>query len=284
MTVFEQIAFAFQALFRSLFALRRPATWLPWLPLAAAGALLVALAWNFAHPLLSPLMVPWITRVAGEDALHYPGLFAALPLWFAKSNLVPQMLLGPLAIGAGVVVFAQLFRGLPVRPASALAAALARWPMLVLAQLPFHALIAALTLGLAPWLGEHKHGLVIRLFARVAILGGATLAETLLFFVAVLIMVTGRGLFEAFAEIPGALMRGFVAAVVLGCIPVVTRLGLQALETRSATIVTRGVPELVGALTLADIALSLLAWYVLAGAATMVYLGAMQHASEVEDA
>ena len=282
MSFFEQLAFTFQALFRSLATLARPSSWLPWLPLLLVRGLLIACAWNFAHPALSWLMAPWIARLSGESVLHYPTLFVALPGWYARSDIAVQVLIGPLTIGAAVAVFGELFRGHPVAPGRALGQAAARYPALLLAQLPFHALIVLLTLGVMPWLGEHKHGLVARLLVRAGVLGGSALAETLLFFVAALLVLGRRSLVDTFAALPGALLRGFTAALVLGAVPVVTRLGLQALESHADVIATRGRPELVGALTCADAGLSVLAWYLLAGAATMVYLGAMHRAWEHE--
>jgi hypothetical protein len=48
-------------------------------------------------------------------------------------------------------------------------------------------------------------------------------------------------------------------------------------------IASRGVPELVGALTLANAALSTFAWLVLTGCATMIYLGAIARPGDAED-
>jgi hypothetical protein len=220
-------------------------------------------------------MAPLIVRFAGPAALHYPGLFAALPAVYARADVVLEVLVGPLSMGAAIVLFADRFRGRVWVPGAVLGEALRRYPTLLLAQLPLHAAIAGLTNGFGPWLVAHKHGLLIRIPGRLAVIGGAALAETLLVFVAALVMLERKSLFGALAALPGAVFRAAWAVLLISIVPLVARLVMQALAGRAVMVTTRGVPELVGALTLADATLSTLGWVVLAGSATMIYLGAM---------
>src|SRR4029077_13357755 len=128
MSIFEQVAFAVQALWRSVALAFRPAAWLPWLGIAALRVAVVALCWNFAHPAVSWFMAPLLARFAGPDALHYPGLFGALPAVFARTDVLIEVLVGPLAIGAALVVYADRFRGRAWVPGRALAEARRRYP------------------------------------------------------------------------------------------------------------------------------------------------------------
>lgn len=283
MSVLEQVALAWQGAVRTLAQLGRPATWAPWLVLGAVQFVLLALLVNFAHPLLSAWMAPVVRRMGGEEALHYPGLFRALPGIYATCDLAIGAVLGSLVVGAATRIFANRFLGRPAAPLGALAEAGRRAFALVVAQLPFHLLALGIALGAGGWLESHSHSFVVRLLGTLAVVGGSLLAQSLFFYVAPLVILEGRSARSALREVPRTWPRGFWAALFLGAVLLIAVLPFQLLLGQSGLIAERGRPELIAVLAALQAAFTLLLWYALAGSATLVYLAAMMR-GPAEDA
>jgi hypothetical protein len=280
--VLEQLAIGWQSLWRTVREMGRPALWAPWLVLAAAQLAVVALLWGFAHPLVSWFMAPLVRRFAGEGALHYPDVFRAMPLLASHVDVLFGALLGAILTGAATVLFAQRFRGHPLRPGEALGLAVRRSWTLVLAQLPFNVLIFALSYGLE-WLVESRSSSgVTRRIVYLAVLGGSVALQALFFYVAALVMLEGRGVVQAWAALPRTWSRGFAAALMLGALMILPLFPTSQLLQRSDGIVERGTPELVGVLLLLQLLLGLGVWFVLSGTATLVYLSVLAPPDEAE--
>ncbi len=271
MKVLEQLALAGQALRLTLRELRARRLWVPWLALGLLQcAVLLALV-GFAHPLLAWAVAPFVRAIGGEPALHYPDFYRALPLLYAREDLVVGSLAGAVATGWSTRLFAARWRR-ETLPAGGAWAESAPWALtFVLAQLPFQLLVLLFT-GLLDRLLAGQGGLAQRLGSLVT-LGGVAGLQALFLYLPALVVLERRGLWSAFAGLPRAWARGFWAALLLALVALLPLLPLAGLG--SSLLVDRGTPELVGWVTGMQLLVSLAVSFLLAGSSTLVYLGAV---------
>ena len=273
MSAFEQLALAGEALRRTLVGAFAPALWGPWLALGLLqGAVLAALV-GFAHPLLAWALVPLVERVGGESALHYPDFFRALPVLYARVDLVVGGLAGAVAAGWSTWLFAARWRGGVVSPGAGWREAGPRALVLVVAQLPFQFLALGLNGFLGRLLAGHT-GLVV-LAGYLVGLAGVVVLQAFFLYLPARIVLERRGLAAAFASLPETWSRGFWAALLLGTVLALPLLPLDQLGRRVGLLVDRGIPELAIALTAAQLLVTLVVSFLLTGSATLVYLGAV---------
>jgi hypothetical protein len=278
LNVLEQIMLAWQAFLYACRHLLRPGLWLPWLILGAIQVVAVVLIATFAHPAVSWAMAPVLRAIGGDAALHYPEVFRMLPDLFGRVDLVLTATLGAVAAGAATWLFgSELARGTgAAAPAGAgVRSAIGRWLAIVVINLPFNLMALGLTYGLSWWLGERDSSGLVQRVGRLAGLCGALLIQAFFIYGTALVVLGGRGVWDAFKSLPGAAGRGFFAALTLSIGAVIPLFPLQELAARSATIVDRGTPEVVVLLVLAQVAVVLVTSFVLAGAVTVVYQGAV---------
>jgi hypothetical protein len=276
MSALEQLALAGEALRRTLLSLRSARLWVPWLTLLGVqSAALIALI-GFAHPALSSWMAPLVGAAAGGEALHYPGFFRALPGLYSRVDPVLAALPGAVAAGWSTSLFAALWRGGVPEPRTAWAATRGRAATLVLALLPFHVLVLVLTTGLERAIAGES-GMVRRLGGLVT-LGGGIALEAGFLFVVPLVVLGGCGLVRALASLPRAWARGFWAATALAAVLAVPLLAFGRAGQLGERLVGRGSPEVVTWLVAAQIGVGLVRSFLLAGGATLVYLGAVASA------
>lgn len=275
MTVFEQIALGWQCLLLALGQVIRPALWGPWLVLGLVQMLVVAALWGFAHPALSWLMAPLLAWLAGEGALHYPAFFRVLPAVFARADVAIATLLGAVTSGVSIALFAEAFAGRRAEGSAAWRRALARAPALILVNLPVTAV--ALTLpALAALAGP---GIVARLAAPLAIVA-VWVVQAWFLYASAFVVLEGRGVRSALLALPEAAARGGGAALLLSAATLIPPLVAQRLIAMGDTIVSRGVPELVVGLVLAQAAVALASAFVLTGGATLAFQSAVARPRE----
>ncbi|HYM80512.1 MAG TPA: hypothetical protein VEY91_03750 [Candidatus Limnocylindria bacterium] len=276
MNPLEQIVLAWQSLayaFRQLF---RPRLWAPWWLLGVVQIGVVMSLWWFAHPALSWLMAPLLYRLGGEDALHYPNVFRMIPSLYSTAELVISALLGSLAAGVATALFAsQLSRISASRPGGGFGRALRRALPVIVVNLPLNLLVIALALGLETLVQSRASSVIVQRLAHVIALGGALLLQAFFIYGTALVVLGGRSVREALAELPRAAVNGYWAALFLGLIAILPSLPLQELARHTNVIVDRGSPELVGWLAVTQIALALLTSFLLTGSVTVVYQGAV---------
>jgi hypothetical protein len=271
MNVLEQLALAGQALRLALRELRTGGLWTPWLALGVLQlALLLALT-GFAHPLLAWAMAPLVRALAGEPALHYPDFYRALPYVQGRLDLAVGMLPGALATGWSTRLFAARWRRSAVAPGAAWEETAPCALTLVLAQLPLQALMLLFTTTLERAL-VGQPGLVRRL-GEAAILGGVVGLQALFLYVPALVVLGRRGLWSTLAGLPRTWARGLWAGLLLCGVAQLGLLPLGELGQRSSLLVDRGAPELVAWVTGLQVLVGLALSFVLAGSATLVYLG-----------
>ena len=276
----EQIAIAWHAFLRTLALLARPALWAPWLVLAAAQAGVLGLIWWFAHPLVSSFMAPLVRAVGGADALHYPDIFSHMPGLFSRADMILIATLGAVVLGASSRLFANAHTGTDLRPGRALASALKQAFTLIVVLLPFNALLALLSMGLAfvvtgqGWLLE-RAGYLFGLAASVML-------QAFFLYATQVVMLERRGIRGTFNALSRTWGHGFFAALILGSLMLLPLLPLHFLSGQTARIVDRGSPDLIGVMVLLQIAVAVGVGFVLNGSATLVYLSTMTRREEME--
>lgn len=249
--------------------------WAPWLLLGAIQLTVVLVLAGFAHPALSWFMAPWLRAAAGEDALHYPNVFRLLPGLYARVDLLVTATLGVLAAGAATYLFAaRLDRAaVATRAGEGLRRALARAVPLIAVNLPLNLLVVGLSVGLEWWVGERDSSGLVRRFARLFALGGALVLQAFFVYGTALVILGGRGVWGALRALPHAARQGFWAALCLSVVGILPLLPVQELAGRTSLIVDRGAPEVMVVVVAAQIALTLLMSFLLAGSVTVVYQG-----------
>lgn len=273
----EQIALAWQSLGHAARQMGRPAPWVPWLLLGALQVAALAAVCYAAHPWLSPLVAPLVVRVAGERALHYPDLYLALPLLYARIDLALAALPGALVLGASTALFRDVFLARTPRPGAALALALRRAVTLVVVNLPYQLLAAGWAIAIAQTVGG-RHGIVGRA-AYLLALGGAVLLQALFLYVSAFVVIDGRGVRGTFASLAHGWRHGFWAAVALSGLLLLPLLPLNLLSGAAQVIASRGRPELLAAMSLAQLLVALACGFLLSGAATLVFMGGIARRS-----
>jgi hypothetical protein len=267
----EQAALALQSLQHAFQQMLRPALWVPWLALGALQAAVLAGLCFAAHPWVSPVAAPLVAWLAGEQSLHYPDLFLALAGLYGRIDLVLAALPGALVAGASTSLFRDVFLGRRPDARGAAGVALRRAPALILVNLPFHLLAIGLSMGIAMTLGS-RGGIVGRA-AYVLAIGGSIWLQSLFLFASAFVVVEGRSVRATLASLPHAWRQGFWAALVLGVLTLLPLLPLNMLSGSAAVIAERGRPELVAAMSFAQLLVALVSGFLLSGAATLVFLG-----------
>lgn len=280
MSLLEQVALVWEALFRTLCQMLRPGLWVPWCMLLLVEMTVVWALWSFAHPALSWFMVPLLVRVLGPGVLHYPEMFRHLPALVGKAELVIVATVAAILIGAATRLFASVFLGRLPDPGAALAEALRRAPALILAQIPFHLLALGLGAGAAAVLGGAKHGGLVRLLGLVLVNGGGLLIQALGLFVTALVVLETRAPWDAWRELPRAWSRALWAALILSGVLALVQFPFVWLESHATTLVDRGTPELVGLIVILQMLVALVTSMIVTGCATLVFLAVIDRAQE----
>lgn len=272
MSVFEQLALGFQAMLHSLRSLLAWRLWIPWVLLAIPQLAVVAAIGFFAHPLLSGVMVPLLTAVAGDQVLHYPNALQALPRLYDRADLLIGALVGSVVIGVATVMFADWFRGRDVAIRSQLGIAWRRVPALVLVQLPFNLLLVGLSVVVQTWLARRGGGGIVESAASVAAVAGSLVLQAAFFYVTAKVILGGSGVVSALASVPATWKRGFAPALLVSVLTLIVLLPVQWLAGHQELVMERGRPELLAGLTLVRLGAGLLNGFLLSGCATLLYL------------
>lgn len=280
MNVAEQVGLAAHALARAGRALARSRPWWPYALLGLIQVVIVALVWGFAHPAVSWFAAPALEAFAGPDAVHYPANLVALPSVAGIADLGLTVLLGPVVVGAATLLFAAVYGAAPLGARQAIGRAFRRSPALVLGVLPAHLISFGVSIGLPALVAEVGLGPLVHRLSLVGSMLVVIVMQALALYVPGLVMLEGRGLLGAWRALPRTWGRGGVTALILCLALLVPPAPIGWLLRQAPRIAERGTPELIGAMSLAQIAITLLAWFLLAGAATLAFLGAVAEREE----
>jgi hypothetical protein len=275
MNVLEQIVLGWHALWFALRRLGNRGLWLPWVLLGAVQLTLVMLIWWFAHPFVSWLMAPLLHRLAGEEALHYPALFRAMPALYGRAEVIVSALLGALAAGASTALFAAALAhdaGGP-RPSGGQGIGLAvrRALPLILVNLPLNLLVFGFAFGLDSFLATRGSSGIVQKLGSFVTLGGALAIQAFFLYGTAWVVLGGKSALGAWRELPRSAARGYWAALFLGVVMTLPILPLQQIARHVQTLISRGRPELAGWLVVAQVLATLVTAFLLTGAITVVY-------------
>jgi hypothetical protein len=214
MEALEQVALTGQVTVRAVLSLFvRPLAIVVLAGFAVPALVAVAVA-NFAHPLVSPVMVRVVEAFGGERALHYPGNLVLLPVVLAKLGRISNWLTLTLLLGWAGTVTAYGPRG--VGAGAALAGTLQRLPRLLVAGVPL-----AFAYGVAAGMGTQAVAdLPRRFISALGHLVAGFALETFVLAAAMLVLPLVLRTDLPLRAIPGALKRAFhwggVAAPLFG--------------------------------------------------------------------
>ncbi len=275
MSLFPQIILAWQGMRRTVRHLATAAVWVPWLIVGGLQLAVLVCLWGFAHPWISWFMAPLLQRVGGEAMLRYPNVFRVMPALYGRAALVIGVLVGAVMGGAAIWLFARRFLQRESRPGEGLRLAVRRAFSLIVANLPA-AILTVLVLALSEWWVQEKSGpRILQTAARFGGLGLALVLQALFAYVSAVVVLEGKGVLEAWRRIGECAARGFWAALLLSVVLFLPHLPVDYLGRHAQTIAQRGVPELVGLLVAAEIALGVVTSLVFSGGIALVYLTAI---------
>lgn len=281
MNVWEQLALSGQCLGRTSRELVRPVLAAPWLVWIAVHVLAVTLLTFVAHPLVNGWLAPLVRRVAGDDALRYPGLFRSLPHLVGLARPVFGVALLPLIAGVSAAQFGQYWRGRPLAAGEAWSTAGRRLPALVALALAAWLLASAGDVVLARLDAGHSTGLSRALLPRLVAFA-QWLVSVALAYGPALVVLGGRGVVRAFADLPRTWTPGAIpAAIALLCASLL-RAPLAHLLARANSFVDHGRPEAIAAFLAGHAVADGLGRMLVSGALALAYLSAVAPSREDE--
>lgn len=241
----------------------------PFALFALAQVVYLMIIVNFHLPILAGALAPLVRILGGGGAVHYPGLYLALPAIFNKSLLFIAGTLGAYLWGVGIIAAANRFEG----PAgSPWRDAFVRLPHLFLAQLPV-VLIVLLSFVLQATLETRADvgGNAKRLLIYGPIPFGI-LVESLFLFAPMAVMLEGRNALSAIARSISIWRSNAVTALLIVGLTTLPHLPTYWLHQRTYWVMTTFSPETVLLVLGGDVLLHILTNVVLIVAATLVLL------------
>jgi hypothetical protein len=273
MGLVEQFNALFWGWLEMLRALRRGVALAPLLVYSAAQALVLVAVVLFAYPPFSAVAAPLLERLFGPQALHYPNNLFVARAAVGQADLLMSVLLGPLTLGAAVVLFAGFYTGSRERVGTAFRWSAASYvPLLGVTALTTALSQGAARLPVALWghlADESPTRFRLLRMATVAVV----LAIQALFVYAVPAIAAGRVRFGA--GLAGSLrlaVRQPLTTYLVVAVPAALELLPAWLARQSHVIATRLSPEALIAVMVLWIAVILAAGYAAAGAATRLFI------------
>ncbi len=232
----------------------------------------------FAYPPFSSFLVPLFKKYLGEQVLHYPNNFVILNTLFEWINIILSGLLGILVIGSGTVIFFSHYQNKPLSFKKSLRLIGSKYFQLFIVWLIETLLLLGVLSGLPILLSsfEQQNQAVMKianwLIPILAILVGAMFAYT-----TAVIVIDKRGIFSAIKS-SFIIFFGhpFISYALIG-IPALLLLPLELLKSKSTLLVTKFFPEVVLALVVIGIFMSVLTNCWMVGVVTKFYVSLTKH-------
>jgi hypothetical protein len=248
--------------------LRWPKTVLPFVAFAAVQCLvLFALAFFLAKP-ISPVTVPLVERLAGEQALHYPMHFVLLPQTYRILYLLLVISIGFSLFGAAVFnMIDVLTRSQPLPTARPRLVQLV--PSMIVIGFA-HALVAELTLLGTSYLAEplgKRVGVYPLLLVR---LGLVTFIQALLVYSLAMLRRVGPHPIAAIAASARFALKHFYLTALIVLTVLLVHLPIDFLLGQPDKIVLKFRPELVFALLLVGILVEIATSFFMYSTTTML--------------
>jgi len=251
--------------------------WLPFLVIAAVQALVLMLLLEFHQPWLVPLAAPLVRLLGGEGALHYPGLFYALPEMFFHANLVITVVITSIAGAAATLFFARTY-GFDSAP-HAWRRALRAAPALVVATLVMVALMlgAARLATLVPERAMLENA-AVRWGTRAGMMLLFVVIEALFAYTTAWIVLMGHRIWPSIRDSIRVTVRTLLPTLLVVGVPTVLLFPLSYAASRIDVLAEKFRPELVGGILGAQIVLQILFTFLVVGAVTRLFLWRMEAA------
>lgn len=271
MNLFQPLSVASWAWRSALASVFRPVIWVPFLIVAGAKVALLLILMFFHHGLILPIGLPLIKLLGGEAATHYPIFFYALPTMFSRANLVVDVLVASIAGGAATMLFARAAGFADTHKAWGWAWRCA--PTLI----PANILVMGLLFGVAALGRLVPHELVLQNgMVRWGIRGGTLLLfvviQSFLVYTTAWVVLIGHKLGPAFRDSIRVALRTFLPTALVVALPALLLFPLSYAGSRVDLVASKFRPEVIVGVLCAQVALEILATFLLVGAVTRLFL------------
>ncbi|MFQ5639888.1 MAG: hypothetical protein ACE5IR_18060 [bacterium] len=253
--------------------MRSPRVFYPFFFYALFQLLIVAAIAYFAYPPFSSVLVPLFKKYFGEQALHYPNNYVLLNPLFEWTNIFLSGLIGVLVIGSGTLIFVSHYQNKPPSFAKSLRLTGSKYLKLLGVWFFETSVLLTVLIGL-PYLLSSQAQANSKIIQAVswltpifAVLVGAVFAYT-----TAVIVIDNRGVFTAIKNSFSIFLDHPVFSYALIGIPAFFVLPLELLKSKSPLLVTKFFPEVVLALVVIGIVISVLASCWVVGTVTRFYL------------
>lgn len=234
----------------------------------------------FAYPPFSAILIPLFRRLFGEQAIHYPNNFIILNPLFEWFNIVLSGFLGVLMIGSGTLLFLSHYQNKPLRFMNSLKRTRSKYLKLFIVWFFETLILLGVLLGIPLVLTAmaEDHPTIAKV--------GSWIIPFLAIFVGAMFAYTTAGIMIGKDGIFQSIKRSFliflghplVSYAIIG-IPAIILLPLELLKSKSALLVTKFFPEVVLALVIIGIFLSVFANCWMVGTVTKYYLSLIKEPS-----
>jgi len=269
MTLFRSLAVAGWALRSAARQAAKPALWIPFLLIAALQILGLEAILGFCRPGISTVALPLVRWVGGDAATHFPTFYVALPVIFARWDLVLGVVVASLTTGAAAALFARAYG--QTAPGAWSTAARRYFPLTGVALVAALLSLVVFVLG-NQVLQQVMADRALRWTARLGMMAVFVVVESFLVYASVGIVLEGWGFLGSIRHSAGVAAALFVPTVVLVGLPVFLVFPLDYLAECSNLFLTKLRPELMTGVLFLKIAAELVLTFLLVGAVTRVYL------------
>lgn len=274
MTLLQKINLFFSIYFSALRSFKKPLLLIPFILFALAQFLLLLALVNFYAPFLSFVFIPTIKKIMGEFVLHYPAYFIFLPKIFSRANLLLSGILGIIALGWATYLFFSYF--LPdkrVELKEGLKTALSKYLLLLgiwviesVVILAWFFFLSRAGRGFVG--GSFKKELAFEIFG----LCSGVVFYGLFAFTIPAIILSGRNILESVGTSISIYKRNFFSTYFFVLLPNLLTLPFSFLNRNAAFLITKFNPEVMILMLILEIAISMIANYILISTLTRFYL------------
>jgi len=240
---------------------------------AVLQILFVFILMFFAYPPFSSFLVPIIQKFFGEPALHYPNNFLILPGLFFWVNLLLSGVIGVILVGATTNLFIMSYRKKPVKLGKGLNRTMPHYLILFAVWIVETGALLAIFIGVPALLSKvyfftRAGNLPLQLTTSfIAIIVGSFFVYT-----TALIVLENAGPGKAVVKSLLMFKKYPLISILLIGIPNLIRMPIDLLSGKTQFLVSKFSPEMVAAVLILSILISVFANYFLVGTVTRYFL------------
>lgn len=250
-----------------------PKTLLPFFVNAVIQIFVVYSLVNFIHSPFSKIFIPWIRRFFGEGALHYPNFYYAINPLYNQMSLIISGLFGIVIIGIATQLFATNFRGGKPSLNTAFQATMPRYGVLFLIWIIESVCVYATILGL-PAILNHFLQPEYRI-SRIFDLGGVLLGiliGSVFAYTSAIVVLERQGLIGALVRTISIFKKNVFTSFFLIAVPTFIYFPISFILRKSNYLIAKFSPEIIAAIIIIGIIVSLFTSYIQIGTITRFYL------------